>query len=484
MDITSRKYREWNRAAPGGEPVAEKRMRMLAMDLRVDSRAQLYFPRREIRQLRVLARRAHAMSEECRALAPAMEWLNDNARRMEAYCVEARAGRGGRLPAVRGLPRVALIARSLLEGGDVSLAQEGLERALLAFDDVQALGMAELWAVPAALRIEMCHCFIGVARSALADEEERLAAQKWVDAGAPRGELGSRAHTSAFFARALQLVSELEMVDARREIEQFLVRRDASAEGVIALAHERQAMDRMRMANLFETKERVDSLNWLDVFGRVSRAEQELNLDPSGAYPRMEEASKARVRERVILFAEKWRLGETTVARQAVKLAQKEEGVRNCLCWWLYDDEGSAEFRSRMDAGGARVRALSPIPMDMATWAAFWPHRWWFGWRLPGAAVRWDGAFWPSRSPGPLARPLWARFSPLCAARAPFKAGDGARSAGDGHTGYNSRVAHIQRACGRIDAPIGSARLHGRRGKHRFSTAGRFSRRTAGNPAG
>ena len=41
MDITSRKYREWNRAAPGGEPVAEKRMRMLAMDLRVDSRAQL-----------------------------------------------------------------------------------------------------------------------------------------------------------------------------------------------------------------------------------------------------------------------------------------------------------------------------------------------------------------------------------------------------------------------------------------------------------
>lgn len=400
MDITSRKYREWNRAAPGGEPVAEKRMRMLAMDLRVDSRAQLYFPRREIRQLRVLARRAHAMSEECRALAPAMEWLNDNARRMEAYCVEARAGRGGRLPAVRGLPRVALIARSLLEGGDVSLAQEGLERALLAFDDVQALGMAELWAVPAALRIEMCHCFIGVARSALADEEERLAAQKWVDAGAPRGELGSRAHTSAFFARALQLVSELEMVDARREIEQFLVRRDASAEGVIALAHERQAMDRMRMANLFETKERVDSLNWLDVFGRVSRAEQELNRDPSGAYPRMEEASKARVRERVILFAEKWRLGETTVARQAVKLAQKEEGVRNCLCWWLYDDEGSAEFRSRMDAGGARVRALSPDPdgygymgcvlaASLVVWLAFaWCSRS-VGWSLLALPVAW-----------------------------------------------------------------------------------------------
>ena len=47
----------------------------------------------------------------------------------------------------------------------------------------------------------------------------------------------------------------------------------------------------------------MDSLDWLEVFGRVSRAEQELNRDPSGAYPRMEEASKAQVRERVRMLA-------------------------------------------------------------------------------------------------------------------------------------------------------------------------------------
>ena len=155
MNIVSRKYREWNRPAAGGEPVAEKRMRALAMGLRVDSRARLYFPRREIRLLRALARRAQALSGECRSLAPAMEWLNDNARRMEAYCQQARAERGGRLPAVQGLPRVALLARSLLEGGGATLTQAGLEGALLAFDDVQALTMAELWAMAAALRIEL-----------------------------------------------------------------------------------------------------------------------------------------------------------------------------------------------------------------------------------------------------------------------------------------------------------------------------------------
>src|SRR5699024_9354631 len=109
-----------------------------------------------------------------------------------------------------------------------------------------------------------------------------------------------------------------------------------------------------------------------------------------GAYPRMEEASKARVRERVILFAEKWRLGETTVARQAVKLAQKEEGVRNCLCWWLYDDEGSAEFRSRMDAGGARVRALSPDPDGYG----------YMGCVLAASLVVWLAFAWCSRSVG------------------------------------------------------------------------------------
>ena len=291
MNIVSRKYREWNRPAAGGEPVAEKRMRALAMGLRVDSRARLYFPRREIRLLRALARRAQALSGECRSLAPAMEWLNDNARRMEAYCQQARAERGGRLPAVQGLPRVALLARSLLEGGGAALTQAGLEGALLAFDDVQALTMAELWAMAAALRIELCHCFIGVAREALAGEEERLAAQRWVDAGAPKGELGGKARGSAFFARALQLVSELEMADARQAIERHLVQHDASAERVIALAHERQAMERMRMENLFAAKQLVDSLDWLEVFGRVSRAEQELNRDPSGAYPLMEEAS-------------------------------------------------------------------------------------------------------------------------------------------------------------------------------------------------
>lgn len=390
MNIVSRKYREWNRPAAGGEPVAEKRMRALAMGLRVDSRARLYFPRREIRLLRALARRAQALSGECRSLAPAMEWLNDNARRMEAYCQQARAERGGRLPAVQGLPRVALLARSLLEGGGAALTQAGLEGALLAFDDVQALTMAELWAMAAALRIELCHCFIGVAREALAGEEERLAAQRWVDAGAPKGELGGKARGSAFFARALQLVSELEMADARQAIERHLVQHDASAERVIALAHERQAMERMRMENLFAAKQLVDSLDWLEVFGRVSRAEQELNRDPSGAYPRMEEASKAQVRERVRMLANRLELGEATVARQAVAAAQKEEGARGCACWWLCDDAGCAEFKNQIGAGDVRVRALSPDPEGYG----------YMGCVLAAALVVWLAFAWCSRSVG------------------------------------------------------------------------------------
>ena len=55
----------------------------------------------------------------------------------------------------------------------------------------------------------------------------------------------------------------------------------------------------MRLDNLIGGKRMLDALDWQKCFMELSRTEAELQGDPDGVYPRMDDASRAAVREQV-----------------------------------------------------------------------------------------------------------------------------------------------------------------------------------------
>ena len=118
---------------------------------------------------------------------------------MEACAAQARLDGGVRLPAVGRVPRVLVLMREIVALGDTALSGERLLMALRAFDDVQALTMAEIWAVPTALRRALSEAFCQGACAILERARERRAAERFVEA---RGGMGRAGDSPAFFERA------------------------------------------------------------------------------------------------------------------------------------------------------------------------------------------------------------------------------------------------------------------------------------------
>ncbi|MGI6239278.1 MAG: hypothetical protein ACOYI5_06595, partial [Christensenellales bacterium] len=93
--------------------------------------------------------------------------LSESARVMEACARQAHIDGGMKLPACGGEPRVLLITDKLCASGDITLDAGRLMLAVSAFDDVQSLTMAELWAVPEAMRISVCKAYARAASAIL-----------------------------------------------------------------------------------------------------------------------------------------------------------------------------------------------------------------------------------------------------------------------------------------------------------------------------
>ena len=87
----------------------------------------------------------------------------------------------------------------------------------------------------------------------------------------------------------------------------------------------------------------LSGIDWNRCFAAVSRTEQMLCKDPSGTYPRMDEQSRAQVRERIVALSAHSDIGENTFAAAALIAAENDEGLRREITWWLATDEGTAE---------------------------------------------------------------------------------------------------------------------------------------------
>ena len=123
-----------------------------------------------------------------------------------------------------------------------------------------------------------------------------------------------------------------------------------------------------KMAPIFTALRALSGGEWTALLEGASRVERVLKQDPSGHYPHMDEDTRRRYRQKVCRLAEKYRLEEGQAARRAVELAQKGEGPRRHVGWYLYREPlgGAERKRSGVSYAGA-VLGLSLLAA-LALW--------------------------------------------------------------------------------------------------------------------
>ena len=336
-------------------------IRRLAEDAAPSGEARLGLERRGRVRLERLLRRAEALSG---VENESLDRLKREAR-LILSCAGEASRNGGKLPSRRGKPRVEALMTRLIDGGDRPVSRERLLGALSALDAARPMTMAELWAAPMAMKVALSRALVTTAASIVRRGDLCVQAARWV----ARGGRGRADDAPAFIEHALKRAAEDGAPEARSRLEARLARRGQSAEAAVREAQAAQARDALRLENLLVARRMLEGLNWQRCFEALSWVEQALRRDPAGTYPRMDDDSRAALRAQLACIARRANLPEASVARHALDAARDGEGIRNGVCWWLYDDAGRRALLRRMDREKVRLRAMTPDPSGLGVMA-------------------------------------------------------------------------------------------------------------------
>jgi cellobiose phosphorylase len=289
-----------------------------------------------------------AAAKEKRRIAPAGEWLLDNAYLIEEQTLTARQhlprGYSRELPRLangssQSLPRVYDLALESISHSDGRVDIETLIRFVAAYQSITPLTLGELWAIPIMLRLALIENLrrvsakLGNARRHLSLAEDWANRMMEVARTDPTNLIlviadmarSQPPMTSPFIA---ELVRRLQghgpaLALPLTWVEQRLGESHQTIEQMVLSENRQQASDQISVSNSIGGLRSVGAIEWRDFVEAISSVEQILRQDPSGAYAEMDFATRDRYRHAVARIAKCSRLPESEVAATAISLSQQ-----------------------------------------------------------------------------------------------------------------------------------------------------------------
>ncbi len=287
-----------------------------------------------------------------RRVAPAGEWLLDNFYLIKEQIRTAKKhlpkGYSRELPRLlngpsTGLPRVYDIALETISHGDGRVDQGSLSSFIAAYQQVTALKLGELWAIPIMLRLALIENLRRVGARVAADRLDRNLADSWADKMTAIAEKDPKSliMVIADMARSKPPQSSSFVAELARRlqgqgpalalpltwIEQWLFEPGLTIEQLVQLEAQQQASDQVSISNSIGSLRLLSAIDWQEFVEMRSFVEQILQEDPSGFYPKMDFATRDRYRHVVEKIAKNSLISEEEVARHAIQLAH--DGAAN-----------------------------------------------------------------------------------------------------------------------------------------------------------
>ena len=336
----------------GAEHLAE-RARAVARAQRIAKRRRGRPPARLLQRLsstRRILESAHARLTAAAArgadVGPAADWLLDNFHVVQEHVREVHESLPRQyyreLPALAngalaGYPRVYELAITLISHSEGRIDLENVDLFVAAFQEVAALSIGELWAVPAMLRLGLIESVRRMALRTVQRLDEVEEADRWVERilraneqePASLGEMlkefvdAPHALTPAFVSRFLhQLRLGAGAFPPLVWLEQWISEEGLSPDTATAVATQRLALTKLMMANSITSLRGIAQRDWRTFVERQSIMERVLRGDPSGFYSQMTFATRDLYRHVVERIAKRTRSREEAVAQRAIDLAR------------------------------------------------------------------------------------------------------------------------------------------------------------------
>ncbi len=284
---------------------------------------------------------AGAIKEE-RSITPAAEWLVDNFPIVDEQLREIRDDLPSdyyrQLPKLvegplAGYPRVMGLAWAYIAHTDSRFDPESLRRMVRAYQEVEPLTIGELWAIAISLRILLVDNLRRLSEQIVRSRAARQMADDLADGllglGTDSPEVAASslrrlARTTLPTAASVQLFQRLRDQDpavtpALRWLETHLAGQGTTAEEMVRLAHQRQAVMNVTVRNVITSMRLISSSDWSQFVESVGLVDE--LLCARSAFGDMDFATRDRYRHAIEALARGASVTEAGVALAAVAMA-------------------------------------------------------------------------------------------------------------------------------------------------------------------
>ena len=315
------------------------------------------------RDLLEAARLGHAM-------APAAEWLLDNAYLIRTQIAETRRHLprpySKRLAVLRlrdTYPDVDDLAGHLVSATDHALSEANITDCLRQYQTVAPLTIAELWFFPLLLRLALFESLARLASRVSRAQQLRELAYLWAN----RLVVSTRRGTEEFEKMLARLESEpfavqpcfvtslaerlQDQEDALGPLKHWIEDRSKmTLTELLRMEHSEEASERISTANAFGSLRAISRMDFRVIFEAVSLVDAELRHDPSGVYGKSDFATRDECRRTVERIAIESKVPELEVARCANTLAGRPGPARGTTTPYFLLAEGVCELEVSLKA--------------------------------------------------------------------------------------------------------------------------------------
>ncbi|MEO5760925.1 MAG: carbohydrate-binding protein, partial [Vicinamibacteria bacterium] len=320
----------------------EERCRAHATELTVAlSRRGASAHRAHLRENGRILREAYgAFAEDVKVdvIPPAAEWLLDNFHLVEVEILNIEQDLPKsyfrELPKLaapdwKGVPRVYAMALEIVRHSDALIDANRLERSLAAYQSVAPLSLGELWAWPSLVKTALIENLRRIAEELIVSRDGRNQAVRYL---APL-ETGGDPESLPALPLELKTSFVVEILARMREhgprvsglrarLEERLAAEARSTDDSLRAEQQGEARAQVSAGNTISSLRFCGSNDWSKFVERVSLVEQVLQRDPSGAYGRMDFASRDRYRQAVEELADPTGEAQLQAALSAIETAR------------------------------------------------------------------------------------------------------------------------------------------------------------------
>ena len=272
-----------------------------------------------------------------------------------------------KLPGVGREARVRLLAREICVHSELLLSARRLLTVLETFESVEPMEAEELWALNAALKLEICTAFADVCAQVVHAGYARISAMEYADKlanGAAMSALGDIRRAPEFYEKLAQMLEMRGMAARLGELRAHMRALGLDLDETVRAAQTAGAQNALLIKNAKETLHTLDRIDWRKLTCALGSVHTWLMRDPAGIYPRMDFESQQLYIGAVSDIARRSGISQDAVARACVIAAGESVGLSRHVGWHLVDDAGRMHFIASLGADTPAMRMLARLRRD------------------------------------------------------------------------------------------------------------------------